>query len=132
MNFFITRNQENSLIHNHPNDMFSSLFFDIAKVRSGNLKIKKVPIFRTQDFFDSIKLSEIGIISIDVEGFETEIINGINFLKTRIRIAVIENNIHSKFGSDEVRKIMHKNGFIFYARIWGLDDIYINRRAIEK
>jgi FkbM family methyltransferase len=112
-------------------EMFSTFSKVVTQSRSGNWISKKVQVFPAQDLFDSLKLSEIGIISIDVEGFETEVIKGIVFSKTKIHIAIIENNINSMYGSDEVRNIMHKNGFNFYGRIWCLDDIFINRKTIK-
>ena len=63
---------------------------------------------------------------IDVEGFEMNVLRGLDFAKTKVYIAIIENNSKSRFGSDDIRKYMSQNGFSFYARFWGLDDVYVN------
>ena len=115
----------------YADDMLSTLLIDKKKFKSGNWKIEKVAVLKTQTLFNTAKLSEIGIMSIDVEGFEMEVIKGIDFSKTRIHIMIIENNTNGKFGSDEIRKIMNRHGFIFYARIWALDDIFLNKNDLE-
>lgn len=69
----------------------------------------------------------MGIVSIDVEGYEMEVLKGIDFTKTKIFIAIIENNTNSRLGADDIRFFMDENGFDFYARIWGLDDVFVRK-----
>jgi len=115
----------------HSSNMFSTMSLDNTKRRSGNWKSIEVPILTAQDLFDTSKVSQIGIVSIDVEGFELKVLNGIDFFKTKIYIAIIENNTNNKFGAGEIRNFMATNGFTFYARIWGLDDIFVNTDIIS-
>lgn len=108
------------------NDMFSTLSPSSAKHASATSKKERVSIRRAENVFREENLSEIGILSIDVEGFELQVISGIDFTKTSIHIAVIENNTDSRLGSENIRAHMKSVGFKFYARIWGMDDIYVN------
>jgi FkbM family methyltransferase len=110
----------------HPIDMFSTLDKENNLLKNGKWAELTVPVKRTQDFLDEIKVSEIGVMSIDVEGFEMNVLRGLDFAKTKVYIAIIENNSKSRFGSDDIRKYMSQNGFSFYARFWGLDDVYVN------
>jgi FkbM family methyltransferase len=107
-------------------DMFSTLSADNSKLRSGKWKTLEVPVLTAQELFDSGRVSEIGIVSIDVEGFEIDVLKGIDFSRTKVQIAIVENNTKNIFGSEEIRDFMSKNGFEFYARIWKLDDVYVN------
>lgn len=109
----------------HPPDMFATLNTKNPRLTKGNWKTIDVPVLRAQDLFESEGITEVGIVSIDVEGFEIEVLKGIDFSKTKIFIAVIENNTNSKFGAEDIRAHMVQNGFDFYARIWGLDDVFV-------
>lgn len=109
----------------HPPDMFATLDAKNPRLSDGKWKTINVPVWRAQSLLESKDINEIGIVSIDVEGFEMEVLRGIDFSKTKIFIALIENNTSSKFGAEDIRAHMAQNGFLFYARIWGLDDVFI-------
>jgi hypothetical protein len=63
----------------------------------------------------------------DIEGYELEALKGIDFAKFNTCIFIIENNSEDGLGSNELRNFMIKNDYIFYARVWNLDDIYIHK-----
>lgn len=120
---------ENSNMRNisHSSDMFATLNLNNPRLATGEWKAIDVPVITAQDLFDANGIFEVGIVSIDVEGYEMEVLKGINFKKTKIFIAIIENNTHSRFGDDDIRLFMNENGFDFYARIWGLDDVFVRK-----
>ncbi len=70
----------------------------------------------------------IDYLSIDVEGHELQVLRGIDFTKVKIKIISIENNNGNSpvYGSDEIREFLISKGFNFWARIHGLDDIFVN------
>lgn len=109
----------------HSPDMFATLDAKNPRLSGGNWKTIDVPVVRAQDLLKSKGITEIGVVSIDVEGFEIEVLKGLDFAKTKIFILLIENNTNSKFGADHIREYMLSNGFVFYARIWGLDDVFL-------
>lgn len=111
--------------NSHPPDMFSTMDKANPRLTEGKWKTINVPVVTAKDLLDSLNISKIGIASIDVEGFEMQVLKGFDFNSTRIDICIIENNTNSKFGSEDIRKFMMSNGYVFYARIWGLDDIFI-------
>lgn len=130
MNLLTSEKNDLSLNGSQSSDMFSTLDPKSCKADAENFVKIEVPVFTAQEIFDIDCVSEIGIISIDVEGFEMEVLRGIDFSKTNIYIAVIENNTRDKYGSDEIREFMRKRDFSFYARLWGMDDVYINNNKI--
>lgn len=113
-------------------DMLSSFCTSKKNKTSYEFSYRKVRVVRSQKFLEEINLKKIGILSLDVEGFEMNVLRGLDFSATEILIAVIENNTPRIYGSDEIRLFMQEKGFIFYARFWGLDDIYINKIFLNK
>lgn len=111
----------------HSSDMFATLSSKNPRLLVGEWRTINVPVMTAQDLFEANNISEVGIVSIDVEGYEMEVLKGIDFKKTKISIAIIENNTNSRFGADDIRFFMDKNGFDFYARIWGLDDVFVRK-----
>ncbi len=115
----------------HSPDMFSTLSEEYSKIRTCDWKEVMIPVITAQELFVSNNIEEVGIVSIDVEGFELEVLKGFDFSKTKIFIAIIENNTNTKFGDDAIRQYMKKSNFTFYARIWGMDDSYINNDVLD-
>ena len=63
------------------------------------LKNELVPIsiVPLQIIIDNLNLEKIDFMSLDVEGFELEVLNGIDFKKSRPKLILIEvRNIHKK------------------------------------
>ena len=67
---------------------------------------------------------QYNILFIDVEGFEMNVLNGIDFEKFSFDIIFIENNSRLRPLSN-TRQYLNINGYSFYARIHGLDDVYV-------
>ena len=82
-----------------------------------------------KNIFKQENITHIDYMSIDVEGHELNVINGIDFNHTKINVLTIENNSQNKRiqGDDEIRKIMLKNDYLFWGRIIGLDDIFVHK-----
>ena len=80
-----------------------------------------------KDIFKTHKITHIDYMSIDVEGHEIEVLKGLDFNTVRINVISIENNpsLHI-WGDLDIRQILLDNGFVFYARIPMLDDIYVH------
>ncbi len=72
-------------------------------------------------------------MSIDVEGHELNVLEGIDFDYTKINVLTIENNPkgYKKQGDDKIRKFMIKQGYTFWGRIIKLDDIYVHKRYLD-
>lgn len=111
-------------------DMFSSVTGKNPKI--GNLKCsqRQVPCVTLESIFDFNKISEVNLISIDVEGAELDVLKGINFERVYIKCFVIENNTKSLFGSDDIRLFLKSKGYLFHSRIGYLDDVFIHNSLL--
>ena len=88
-----------------------------------------------KNILSSENISVIDYLSFDVEGNELNVLNGIDFDKVYIKVISLENcyaGVGDKrhHGDDSLRKILVDNNFIFWGRIIGLDDIFINKNFI--
>lgn len=72
-------------------------------------------------------ISHVDFMSIDVEGGEMEVLEGIDFDAVDIYCILIENNKGSK-KAKQVRKYLIKNGYFLFGRLW-LDDVWVKRAS---
>lgn len=84
-----------------------------------NFTISPVRIFTLQQLFDEHRLKEIDYLSIDVEGSEAQVFEGIDWSKIRINVIGIENNC----GDYSIRRIMYYKGYKWLGLV-GQDDFY--------
>jgi FkbM family methyltransferase len=111
----------------HFNNMFSYLEGSAAKFAGQDFNERTVEVRRLSSILDSFGINEILFVSIDVEGFEMEVLQSINFDSVEIKCFLIENNSSDLMGSEDIRSFLHDRGFMFYARFGYLDDLFINR-----
>ena len=97
----------------------------------GNVKIKEITVFGRpmKDVFSENNITHIDYMSMDVEGHEIYALKGIDFDKVRINIITLENNLSkfARYGDPVIQKYLKSKGFKLYARIRGLDDIYVHK-----
>ncbi len=70
----------------------------------------KVPTITLQKLLDKNKIKEIDFFSLDVEGFELEVLKGIDFDKIKINYILIE--IQQKKYKDEIERYLGKEYFL--------------------
>ena len=115
-------------------DMLSCL----KETRDSNCERRSVDIpvklRKLSNVFNEENITHVSYMSIDVEGHELNVINGIDFRKVNIDVLSIENNPPGCLinGDDRIRDIMTKNGFVFWGRVVALDDIYVNKVFLTK
>lgn len=76
-------------------------------------------------------ITEVLLMSIDVEGVELDVLKSLNFDLAMIRCMVIENNSTNLYGSNAIRDYLTCRGYIFLARIGFLDDVFIHQSMIS-
>lgn len=91
---------------------------------TGKVKARyTVPVRRLTDILEERGITHVDFVSLDVEGAEIEVLNGIDFSKVDITCFTIENNK----GAERERRIirfMLDHGYKIKARLW-LDDVWI-------
>jgi FkbM family methyltransferase len=106
--------------------MFSSVSGSSQKGAEHSVTTRTVNVRRIADIFEERGIQRAGILSMDIEGYELPALQGINFTQFMAYVFIIENNSHQGLGCNQIRDLMISNGYIYYARIWNLDDIFIH------
>lgn len=106
--------------------MFSSVSGSSQKGAAHPVTIRTVKVRRIADIFEERGIQRAGILSMDIEGYELPALQGIDFSQFMAYVFIIENNSHQGLGCNQIRDLMISNGYIYYARIWNLDDIFIH------
>ena len=68
-------------------------------------------------------IRNIDFMSLDVEGYELNVLKGVDFSVIKIKCIILEND-KTAYGDDEVRKFLIEKGYRFVARIHR-DDVFI-------
>jgi FkbM family methyltransferase len=87
----------------------------------------EVTVRRLQEVLEEHGITGVGILSIDVEGTEREVLEGIDLGRTGVRFMLIENNA-KRFGDEKTREYLRARGFSLHTRFWNLDDLYVPTR----
>jgi FkbM family methyltransferase len=80
---------------------------------------------RLDDVLLEHNISHVDLLSIDVEGYEKEVLRGLDFLKVDITCVVIEND-RVRNGDKSIRQFIQSAGYRQIARLDG-DDVFIKR-----
>lgn len=97
-------------------------------------------IEKEQRRLDSIlmerNMNKVDLLSIDVEGYEMNVLKSLDFNKIDVNVIVIENNIGftwlpvigkyfgNELGNNKIRKFLRKKGYKQIARIM-CDDVFV-------
>ena len=71
-------------------------------------------------------IRRIDVVSVDVEGWEREVLNGLNFRKYRPRVLIIENF----FSDDAYRRYMAERGYVLW-RVIEPNDVYVRATPLS-
>lgn len=113
-------------------DMFSSVGKSNEKINAPAEDIREVAADRLSNILSQHGVDEIKLLSVDVEGAELEVLKSIDFMQVSIGFILVENNELGYFGSEKIRTLLVGKGFVFFARISGLDDLFVNKNLITK
>lgn len=106
------------------------------KINSDNAKTYTVQQYPLSKILEEKNITKIDYLSIDVEGYEMNVLKGIDFDACDINIIDIENDIGFKkipfigkylgstFGDNKLRVFLKKNGYKYTARIM-CDDFFV-------
>ncbi len=114
-------------------NMFSSLVGGVMKeMHKGQFETRKVKVTTLRQVLEDRNITEVLLMSLDVEGFELEVLRGIDFDRVKFDAIICENNSEKPFGSDEIRDLLMQNGYIYYARLGWLDDLFISPTILRE
>jgi FkbM family methyltransferase len=91
-------------------------------------KTIQVPAYKLGDLLAQYKMKNIDYISIDTEGSELEVLQGLYFHKINVHVFGIEENYPDKAGP--VRDLMKKHGYNFLEKV-GEDCMFVNSQWKE-
>lgn len=86
--------------------------------------VEKVPVYTLKSLFEKYNITYVDYLSLDTEGSEMAILEGIDFNQVYIKAMTIENMY---FGS-LLEDFMKLKGFRKVARLFNCDDVYINMK----
>lgn len=81
---------------------------------------------RLDDVLKEYNIKEIDYVSLDVEGYEINVLNGINWDETIIKCLSVENNEDDC----EIEEFLHDKGYVLYYKT-GVDGIYMHKSFIN-
>jgi len=106
--------------------MYSSLGGVMKAFHKGQCEVRRVKVRTLREVLEDRKITDVLLMSIDVEGFELEVLKGINFDEVKFKAIICENNSNGSFGSNEIRDFLIQKDYVYYARIGRLDDLFIS------
>lgn len=98
----------------------------IENIHNQNWKTQTYPCIQLQKLLDKHNFSEIHFFSLDVEGYEKEVLEGLLFDKTFIHLIVVE--CHIKNGQRESFEFLNNYGFKKVQEILQ-HDFYFNTKS---
>lgn len=113
-------------------DMFSFTAGRNPKIGSTECTQRNVPCVTLASILAAQQVSSVIVLSIDVEGAEMGVLQGIDFEQVEIQCLIIENNTDGLFGTEEIRLYLVNKGYVFFARIGFLDDVFIHHSLANK
>jgi len=109
-----------------------SCISDRSRKEDNYIKAKtiKVEMHSFGEIASENALSDITLMSIDVEGYEEEVLKGIDFRMVRPKVILIEN-CRKLAGDESIRKILFNAGYVFSMRIWTFDDLFLEQEFAD-
>jgi len=108
------------------NSMFSSVSGSSSKAPISARRTRTVGVRTLAEIFSERNISRVAILSMDIEGYELPALKGLNFAAAQVGALIIENNGNAGMGSDQLRELLLVHGYVYWARIWNFDDIFVH------
>ena len=101
---------------------------------------KKVEIFPLNYFIKKYQIKNIDILKIDTEGYEEEVLKGVNYKNfKKIKYIVIEKhtnkNLYKDYSFKNIEKILTKNNFYLIKKfkdyLWNYEDLIFKNKKFN-
>lgn len=113
-------------IPNNYHEQYQNYISESVKTHGDKVHNIKVQVRTLQNILDEYNVLDIDFCSIDTEGSEYNILKSIDFIRTRIKIIIVENNT----GESNVKEFLESVGFELFKKV-SQDDFYINKNIIK-
>ena len=91
------------------------------KKEKGHVRMLRLPSLGLQRLLEKYSMHQVDFLSIDTEGSELEVLQSVDFEKTKVGVLCVENNS----GKKDVRRYLEERGFVYYVTLGDLDDLYV-------
>lgn len=95
----------------------------------GSSKQIEIPCYTLDSLFDLYNFKTIDYLTIDTEGSELQVLQGINFDKFKINVIDFEVNYPNSDEHENIKKLLLDKGFKFWNTIRG-DEVWVNNQII--
>ena len=101
---------------------------DRARDEDSHLKARTIEVEMRplMDVMNEFGIRDVDLMSIDVEGYEAEVLAGIDFDAVKPKIILIEN-CRRLGGDKDIRNVLLDAGYVFAMRIWTADDVFLEK-----
>lgn len=124
--FIINLSNDESYTEENDGVSFSSLGIRIDGLPKHNIQQKiQVQKVRLNTILEKISVDRIDLLSIDVEGWELEVLRGFDLAKYKPKVVMLENNINC----NEYEKYMIQHGYVKNTVIGG-NEIYVRENEL--
>ena len=89
-----------------------------------------VGVRRLSDILDELHIQAVDFMSVDVEGAELDVLSGLDLRRHAPKVILLEN-YRGVLGDAALRQHMLSSGYLFRARIWTTDDVYLRSDLCE-
>ena len=109
----------------------SGICAGVKEVVENSEKLNEVMVKqeRLETILDNLNISQVDFVSIDVEGYELEVLKGINWSKVNIQCFIIENNKDEELPNTYLRDYMRARGYRFIGRVV-IDDVFLKEPRV--
>lgn len=95
-----------------------------TKQMGGNSKLIESKCYTINTLCKDLLINYVDYLSIDTEGSELKVLQGINFDEILIHVIDVEDNYPDTF--EPIQKLLEENNFSYYAKLGG-DAVFVNK-----
>ena len=107
-------------------DYQDDILLSCKNEKAKNNKIVEVPTITIDKLLTENKISKIDFFSLDVEGYEISVLNGMDFSNVRPKYFLIETANRPEY-QNIVRQYMKDKNYLFVKQLSGNDDLFLDK-----
>ena len=107
-------------------DYKDDLLLSCKNEKAKNNKIVEVPTITIDELLTENKISKIDFFSLDVEGYEISVLNGMDFSNVRPKYFLIETANRPEY-QKIIRQYMKDKNYLFVKQLSGNDDLFLDK-----